>query len=368
MKIVIVGGHHSSALPVISYLKQFHKETQLFWIGHKFSAKNDKNPTLEFNEIISLGIPFYDLKAGKVYKTYDLMRLLRVPFGFLQAFWFLIQIRPQVILSFGGYLAVPVVVAGWFLGIPSVTHEQTVVVGYANKVIALFARKVLISWKASAKYFPKNKVVYTGLPLRTEITNVSSASFNSENTLPIIYITAGKTGSHKLNEIVLQSLPKLLSFANVIHQCGDNSVFNDFMALDSAYKSVQNTVKGSYYLRKFVLSNEIGEAFAKSNLVISRAGAHTTSEILYLCKPTLFIPIPWVSHNEQLENALVAKNAGVAEILGEKDLTSDTLVSFIQKMLTNLAKYTCPDAKDMFVANSSEIIVKECFNAAQKAK
>ncbi len=166
MRIVITGGHHSSALPVIAKLREEYPQTQLYWIGHRRSLKGDVNDTLEYQEIKALGIPFYDLKAGKVYRTYDLVRLLRVPFGYFQAFSWLIKIKPDAILSFGGYLAVPVVIAGWFLGIPSITHEQTVAAGYANKVISHFVKKILISWKESEKYYPSGKIIFSGLPIR----------------------------------------------------------------------------------------------------------------------------------------------------------------------------------------------------------
>src|SRR3989338_10202365 len=145
MKIVIAGGHHSSALPVIHELNRQFPDVQIIWLGHKYSLKGDKNPTLEFYEVTALGIPFYEVKAGKLYKAFNLGRLLKVPFGFFQSLILLIKIKPDIILSFGGYLAVPVVLAGWLLRIPSVTHEQTVAVGYANRAIAPFVDKIFLT-------------------------------------------------------------------------------------------------------------------------------------------------------------------------------------------------------------------------------
>ena len=87
----MTGGHHSSALPVIKKLKEKISDVEILWMGHKHSMQRDSNPTLEYIEITSLGIPFYDLKAGKVYKTYNIGRLLKVPLGFFQAFWFLLK-------------------------------------------------------------------------------------------------------------------------------------------------------------------------------------------------------------------------------------------------------------------------------------
>jgi UDP-N-acetylglucosamine--N-acetylmuramyl-(pentapeptide) pyrophosphoryl-undecaprenol N-acetylglucosamine transferase len=345
MKVVITGGHHSSALPVIKKLKEKDSSTQIYWIGHKYSMKGDINSTLEYREITNLGIPFFDLKAGKLYKTYDIGRLIKVPYGVLQSLYLLLKIKPDIILSFGGYIAAPVVISGSILNIPSITHEQTVVSGYANKLIAQFAKKVMISWKESEQYFPKRKVIYTGIPLRQEIFEIKSDSFSTDNNLPTIYISAGKTGSHLINTLVKESLENLLKFCNIIHQTGDNSVNNDFVQLQSTYEKIKDkdAIKGKYFLRKFVFDNEIGEAFNKSDLVVSRSGAHTISELLALKKPCIIIPIPWVSHNEQNKNAEMLKKYGLAEILNQETLNKDILEKYIKNSLSNLNKYQLND-------------------------
>ena len=370
MKIVITGGHHSSALPVINKLKEKVPDIEFLWAGHKYSMKNDKNPTLEYLEITSMGIPFFDLKAGKVYKTYDLGRLLKVPLGFFQAFFFLLKNKPDVILSFGGYLAAPVVVAGYLLGIPSVTHEQTVVAGYSNILISKFAKKVMISWKESEKFFPKNKVVFTGLPLRNAIFEIRSNSFDVNSSLPTIYISAGKTGSHLINETVLGILKDLLTFCNVIHQSGDNSVYNDFESLKKEYEKIEGSSKGKYFLRKFVLEDEIGEAYGKANLVISRSGAHSVAELIVLKKPCLLIPIPWASHNEQFKNARMAKDLGIAEILEQENLSGEILMKKIKDCLSNLDSYKLKDENvlKILLNDSADLIADEVIKVYKKSK
>ncbi len=170
MKIVITGGHHSSALPVIKELQEKYPEVQIFWFGHKFSAQGDKNPTLEFHEITALGIPFYHIHAGKFYRTLNPKRLAKIPYGFFQCLSLLIKLKPDAIMSFGGYLAVPAVLAGRLLGIPAITHEQTVVAGWANRLISKVVQKVLISWQESAKFFPNqfpniDELFYSSSPL-----------------------------------------------------------------------------------------------------------------------------------------------------------------------------------------------------------
>lgn len=391
MKIVITGGHHSSAVPVIKKLRESYPQAELIWFGHKFSALGDKNPTLEFHEITALGLPFHHIHAGKFYRTLNLRRLAKIPFGFFQCLGLLIKLKPDAVLSFGGYIAVPTVFAGRVLGIPAVTHEQTVVAGWANRLIAKVAQKVLISWQESANYFPKEKTVFVGLPLRKEIFEVKSNNFVFDNDLPTIYITTGKIGSHIINKVVGDCLDDLLGFCNIIHQCGDNSVFNDFDALSKIFTEIESgggglseqtpvprKSPGIYYLRKFVLEDEIGEAYGKADLVVSRSGAHTTAELLALKKRSILIPIPWVSHNEQYQNAKLLVDAGLGVILPEKELSAQTLLKQIKEMLVDRVKSSEPQVGEKIrlqedvarekTQDPAELIVDQLLAVLTKSK
>lgn len=365
MKIVMTGGHHSSALPVIAELrtKLGADKAEIFWFGHRHTLKGDKNDTLEYKEITSLKIPFYELHAGKFYRTFDPIRLLKIPFGFFQALWLLIKIRPQVVMSFGGYLAVPVALAAWVLGIPVVTHEQALVAGYANKLIAKVSSKVLLSWPQLTDQFDKSKSVFVGLPLRSQIFSSSSNFFEINRDLPTIYITAGKTGSHKINQVVLLALESLLKKCNVIHQTGDYSVFSDFEDLEKKYLEVKNSVPGKYFAKKFTFDSEIGEIFAKSKLVVSRAGAHICAEIVALKKQAVLIPIPWVSHNEQNINAEFVRNMGLCEILPEANLTVESLLIAISNGLAKPTEYFEPNVEEY--KHIPEKICEQIISAAK---
>ena len=160
--LVFTGGHHTSALVVAKELKK--KGWNIIWYGHRHSMWGDESDSAEYREVTAAGIKFYDLKAGKFYATFSPLKLIRIPYGFLQAFLLLIFHRPNGIVSFGGYLAVPTVICGWLLGIPSVTHEQTLVAGWANKLISLFVKKIAVSWPNSLTHYPKAKTIFTGLP------------------------------------------------------------------------------------------------------------------------------------------------------------------------------------------------------------
>jgi len=363
MKIVITGGHHTSALPVIKILQTDYSDVEIVWFGHKYSAAGDKNPTLEYREITALGIPFYHIHAGKFYKTYNLVRLAKIPFSLAQCFFLLIKIKPRLILSFGGYVSVPVVIAGYLLRIRSVIHEQTVVAGWANRVAAKFAGKILVSWERSKKYFPAHKTTLVGLPLRQAIYEVRTNNFVVDNNLPYVYVTTGKIGSHIMNSVVGECLADLLAFTNVVHQCGDNSVFNDFDYLTHIYARIGDST-GKFFLRKFVFADEIGEAFTKASIVVSRSGAHTTAELVALAKPCILIPIPWTSHNEQYENALVLQDAGLGKILPEQGLTPKKLVEAIKQFL-DLVKTGPPvqAVSSKAAPDPARLIVKELLLA-----
>lgn len=368
MKLVITGGHHTSAMPVIQELKKSHPEVEIFWIGHKYALEKSKNESLEFIEISKEGIPFYELKAGKVYRAGNLGRILKTPLGFAQAFYLLVRIKPNAILSFGGYLAAPVVFAGWVLGIPSVTHEQTVVLGYANKFISRFAKRILISWESSRKFFKSDKTILTGIPLRESILLQKTNNYEFNNNLPVIFIICGKSGSHKINELVLANLKDLLSFANVAHQTGSHSIYNDITSLKDKYSSIHNEINGKYYAKEFILEDEIGEIYLKSDLVISRAGAHSVYELAVLKKPSILIPIPWVSHNEQLENALMLKSLGLAVIIEEKNLNYEELRKNIKWVLGNLDEIMKNSKSFTYIKDSVNLIINAVFEVSNEKK
>lgn len=361
MRLVITGGHHSSALPIIKKLKADYKDVDIHWIGHKYSQLGNRSETLEYREITALGIPFYNLNAGKFHKTYNPFRLAKIPWGFLQAMFLVQKIRPDVILSFGGYLAVPVVVCGYYIGVSCLTHEQTLVTGHANKLLSNFVSKILISWPESKEHFPREKVVYTGIPLRDEIFKGGS-KLGVNNKLPTVYITGGKTGSHDINLLVANILPELLDTCNVIHQCGDHSKFKDFDTLDGLSKKLSDK-PGKYILRKYVLADEIGEVYEKSALVVGRSGAHTISELLVLEKPCILIPISWVSHNEQYRNAEMIKEHGLGEILDETTIIPLALLNKIKDMLTHIKEYKLKnrDIKKEVLKDSTKLIIDEIF-------
>lgn len=338
LKLVFTGGHHNSALELARYLKEHHN-AEILWLGHKFTGLSNTNISAEYKEVTDSGIPFYELKAGKLYKTFHPTNLLRIPFGFIQALLYLIRHKPNLVVSFGGYLAVPVVFAGFLLRIPSVTHEQTTVVGLANKFIAFFAKKVFITWPSSKDYFPAEKVVIVGLPIRKALFEYNTETFVFPNNLPVVYITAGKQGSHTINLAVSSVLDRLLNAYNVIHQCGESSEYKDNEVLTKQKNKLPQELQERYIVKGYIFQDEIGSAFHQAHIVVSRAGAHTIYELAALAKPSLLIPIPWASRNEQLQNAQLLQDLGAAVIIEQKDLSGEKLLISLEKLQADYQSY-----------------------------
>lgn len=374
IKTLVTGGHMTPAFAVIAEMKSqgFQK---FLWVGHKFNQAGNKEPSAEYQTVRKMGLPFIDLKAGKLNRSWGgdrmagMINLMKVPWGFAHSFWIILRHQPQIIMSFGGYLALPIVIWGKLLGKKVLTHEQTVVTGLTNKILPKFADKVLITWPTSQKFYPEHKTVLTGNPLREEIFKHTSDNYKFNNSLPVVYVTGGNQGSHKLNVAIFEQLPELLKFCNVIHQTGNSSLTDDANKANQLKLSLPASIKNRYIPKTFIFGDEIGEVFAKSELVVARSGANTVYEILALGKMAIFVPIPWVTHNEQFLNAQLVADTGLATILEEKRLNGINLSSTI-KLGLDLARsgkgfndvslsQIKSQAQEIVKRNAAELIVAE---------
>lgn len=327
-KIVFTGGHHNSALEVAKKLKK--QGHQVHWIGHKFTMSGDKSLSAEYQEVTNQDIPFYELKTGKFYNVYNPLEYLKIALGFIQSLTYLLRIKPDLIVSFGGYLSVPVVITGAILKIPSVTHEQTVTAGWANKAISPFVKKIFLTHKEAIENYPSKKTVVTGLPLRPGILEDKEYQ---EPDPPLIFITCGKQGSHTINQALFPIIPQLVKDFQVVHQTGSSSVTKDKDKARRLKQSLPSNLRSRYQHKEYFFPAEATRYLKTSKLVVSRAGAHTIYELLYLNKPTVTIPIPWASHDEQAQNAQLLKQLGTAIILPQNKLTSKSLKQAINKGL-----------------------------------
>ena len=361
MKVVIIGGHFSPALAVIEELK----DEEVYYLGRKHTFEGDKAISLEQEEITKLGIPFYAINTARLQRKFTrhtVPSLVKFPLGFTQSLRILRQIRPEVVLGFGGYVSLPVVLAAFFLKIPVVIHEQTLEAGFANKIEAKFARKICISWQSSQQYFPKQETVLTGNPLRKIVLNAQP--FREETGLPKLYITGGSSGSHVINLLVEESLEKLLKKFTVVHQTGDARAYADFERLQAKANKFGAQLAKNYHPQKFFSQEEVANSLSKANLVVGRAGINTVTELIYFKTPAFLIPLPFSQRNEQLKNALFLKGLGLAEIGIQNELTPDAFVETIFAMLKNLDRYQLKEK--VLMLDAAKNIVKVLKDVSTK--
>ena len=352
--IAFTGGHHNSALEVAKILQK--EGYPIIWIGHKFNFKGDKSLSAEYQEVTRANLRFLELKAGRFYKKFDLLESIKIAFGFLQSFIYLVKYRPKLIFSSGGYLSVPVVIVGWFLGIPSITHEQTVVAGWANKAISPFVKKILLTHKSSLPNYPKDKSIVVGLPIRKELVD---KKYTKKFDPKMIYFSCGKQGSHVINKALFPIIPKLVEHFTVVHQTGASTLTKDS---DRArrIKEKLGDYKDRYIFSPYFFNEDVATYLRSASVVVGRAGAHSVYELMVLGKKAVLIPISWVSHNEQYLNAKLAEKEIGSTILEEKDLTSDSLykaiVDLIKKPVVKPATILVTDAAEKITQIISEFL------------
>lgn len=364
MKIIICGGHLTPALSVIEALS---KEDDIYYFGRKFAIEGDRAMSLEYQSVIKLGIPFVEINTGRYQRKFTkhtIPSLLKIPGGFLSALSQLSKLKPDVVVGFGGYVSVPACFAAKFLNIPVVIHEQTLEAGTANKILSKIAKKICISFDSSKKYFPENKIVMTGNPIRKTIFNPTH-KFSSMLSKPAIYITGGSLGSHAINLLVMESLSNLLEKFTVIHQTGSSEEFRDFEKLSTIKDKLNKKISEKYVLSKFFSPEEIGEIFNVTDLVIGRSGINTISELIVFNKPSILIPLPISQKNEQLKNALFIKSLGLGEVVEQKNLSPQRFIELVSKVIGNLDNYKLIDKQKYFSENSAKRITDVIYAAAK---
>lgn len=342
--ILITGGHATPAIACIEELKS-RGFTNLVYVGQRKSLLFDRNLSSEYRLITEKeSIPFKNLIAGKLslfFNLHSLIWLLRIPIGFIQALYFLLTLRPSIILTFGSHVAVPICFWGSILKIPIIAHEQTTTTGRSNKFIQNYADKVCLSWDENIDESSLNsdKFVLTGNPIRNSILKVTTDHFHfKDNRKKTIFITGGNQGAHAINEFIFSNIEKLTSKYNVIHQTGSNTLFNDFAKATQLEKKLNSS--GTVYIsRDYIFVEEMAEAYAKSDIVVSRAGANTITELLVLKKKAILIPIPTTSGDEQFKNAKLLEELGLGKTILQSELNFDNFEAAISYLLENNNMY-----------------------------
>lgn len=392
MKVLITGAHFTPAQAVIEELLKYQgegervkgkvlprgmsstssdKNVEIVYVGRRHTREGDRSLSVESQVLPELGVKFIAITAGRISRYFSIgaiVSLFKIPVGFVQAFFILLREKPDLVVSFGGYVAVPLVFNAWLLNIPIMVHEQTLVSGLANSFSAIFASKIAVSF--DQKYsFSADKLIITGNPMRKGIL----AGFRVQGTgdsevekiierakklkKPLILITGGNQGSHSINEVVEEGLDELLKKYVIVHQTGD-SKFRDFERLKSSRKSRESSQ--NYLVMKWISEEDMGRLFSEIDLAVSRCGANTLLELSFHQVPTVMIPLPFVTKDEQTKNARYFAAHGLGKILLQKDLGVHSLVRCIEEMVQDKnVKEDAKRAKKVVILDAEKKLAQE---------
>lgn len=327
-RIILTGG--GTAGHVTPNIALIPKLRELGFDIHYIGSYNG----IEKDLIEPFGIPYHGISSGKLRRYFSLQNFtdpFRVIKGFGEARKLIKNLKPDVIFSKGGFVSVPVVLAGKKCKVPVIIHESDMTPGLANKIAIPSAAKICCNFPETLDCLPEGKAVLTGSPIRQELLSgnkiaaMDLCKFTADK--PVILVIGGSLGSVVVNNAVREILPCLLKDFQIIHLCGKGKT-------DESLKNTKGYCQFEY------VKDELRDIFALSEIVISRAGANAICELLALRKPNLLIPLSAkASRGDQILNARSFERQGFSMVLEEEDLTKETLTSTVYKLFEKRGSY-----------------------------
>ena len=370
MKILLTGGgsggHFYPLIAVAESINEIAKKENLVSAELFFMSNNP----YDMESLIENNITFVQIPAGKIRRYSSILNIFdffKTIYGVIVALRKVFKIYPDIIFSKGAYASFPVLMAAKILKIPVVIHESDSVPGKTNLWAGKFARKIAISYPEAANYFPKNKVAYTGNPLRKEVLKIdkkgSHEYFGLENNLPTILIIGGSLGAKLINDRILNSLPDLVSKYQILHQTGKNNI-QEVSELSKIILA-NNPNISRYRIFDYLNNLSLTMAAGSADLIISRAGS-TIFEIACWGIPSIVIPITETNGNHQRMNAYAYARSGAASVIEESNLTPNVLIGEIDRILqdNNLKQKMSIAAKNFTHPNAADKIAREIINIA----
>ncbi|MFA4831359.1 MAG: UDP-N-acetylglucosamine--N-acetylmuramyl-(pentapeptide) pyrophosphoryl-undecaprenol N-acetylglucosamine transferase [Patescibacteria group bacterium] len=323
MKIILSGGGTlgpvTPLLAIHDIIKKARPDTQFLWVGTRLGPEREL--------IKQKGIEFRTLSSGKFRRyisIWNITDIIRIIIGFFQSIKIMWKENPDVCVSAGGFISVPLHWAAWLFGVPAWIHQQDVKVGLANKLMAPFAKVITTALSNSVIDFSKKKTKWLGNPVRAEVLRgdrrYAIKRFGLREDLPVIFATGGGTGSLRVNQLVVEASRHLEGVAQIIHLSGKERPRELTERASRLY---------DWYHHYEFFMDEMADAYAVADIVISRGGFGTITEIAALGKPAILIPKP--GHQE--ENVKFLADAGAAIFVDERTSDGNYLGGIIKELL-----------------------------------
>jgi UDP-N-acetylglucosamine--N-acetylmuramyl-(pentapeptide) pyrophosphoryl-undecaprenol N-acetylglucosamine transferase len=320
------GGHIFPAVAIGHALQRIQPGTELLFVGANGRMEMEKVPQAGFN-IVGLDIAGFDRS--------NMLKNLSLPFKVLKARMRARQIlkdfAPNAVVGVGGYASFPMLSVAQGMNIPTLIQEQNSYAGKANKILGKKAKAICVAYEHMGRFFPKDKLLLTGNPVRKEITEMNTNAdkaksvFGFQNTVKTVLVVGGSLGAKAVNEAIDAGLDRLMQEnVQLIWQTG-NPYFEQAKKRAEAYN-------GRVTVMNFI--REMPEAYTLADVVVSRAGALAIAELCIAAKPAIFVPLPTAAEDHQTSNAMALVNQHAA-IMIRNDKAITDLVPAIKDLLAN---------------------------------
>ena len=362
MKIIIsgggTGGHIFPALAIAEEIKKRHKSADILFVGAKDRMEMEKIPAAGYRII---GLPVAGFSRKQLTKNFSV--IFRLIVSLKKAKGIIKEFKPDIVVGVGGYASGPMLRTAARQGIPTLIQEQNSYAGMTNRLLAKQTQKICVAYPGMDNYFPADKIVLTGNPVRTGLSDIGKkisearTYFDLEKNKPVLLILGGSLGARTINRSVMENLDLLAeSGVSVIWQTG--ALYHS-----EALEAVKGFSVENIKIHDFISRMDL--AYAIADVIISRAGAGTISEICLVEKPLILVPSPNVAEDHQTKNAMALVDREAAEIVKDDEAVERLLPRALillkdeerQKLLSkNISKLALPDSAKLIVNEIEKLI------------
>lgn len=347
------GGHIFPAISIANALKNIDPDTEILFVGANGRMEMEKVPAAGYKII---GLDIQGIQRGSIVK--NLMFPIKLANSVRRAIKIIKDFKPDAAVGVGGYASGPLLYAASLKNIPYLIQEQNSYAGITNKWLGKHAKKICVAFDGMEKFFPADKIIKTGNPIRKDAVNIAGKHmqalelYNLSHFKKTILITGGSLGARTLNNSIMNGIDKLLAAdVQVIWQTGK-----------FYYKTIIEKLGENYHpdlqIREFLTRMDL--AYAAADIIISRAGAGTIAELCAIKKPVILVPSPNVAEDHQTKNALALVHENAAVFVADRD-AEEKLVDRALELLEDrdLQKKLSNNIGKMAMPNADEVIAKE---------
>ena len=358
------GGHIFPAISIADKLKQLNPETEILFVGAEGKMEMEKVPAAGYKIV---GLPVVGLQRQLSLK--NIVNDLKAPFKLIhslnQAKKVIREFNPDIVVGVGGYASAPLLWAATGMKIPAVIQEQNGFAGLTNKMLGSRVQSICVAYEGMEKFFPADKIVLTGNPIRKDVSKPSTPEqkaqamdfYGLDPEKKHIFVVGGSLGSGTLNRAMMHWIQDGCPGGEnleIIWQCGKY-----YKAQTDTFMAAHPDVKG---IKHFDFIVRMDLAYAAADVVISRSGASTVSELCAMGKPTVFVPSPNVAEDHQTHNAMALVRREAALIVKDSEAIDELLPTAIGLLnsphkLASLAK----NAEAMALRNAAQMICDEIY-------